>query len=902
MDRFDPFVKYSDIYGDVINWEKDPMNKPANQNKYFFSDGKTYYEQICKMLKLMSVFKDAFNQIYDNEDEISGAWENFVNNLTATATAGEEMGVSLIWQDGSVSFDFVLQPGPPGEQGPQGEDGPQGPQGTSISNITFNSDYTMTITLSNGNEYTSESLRGASGPQGEQGIQGIQGPPGNGLQILDVYTTLSDLQTAHPTGQPGDAYQVGTAPNFTLYIWSSSQSQWAPAGNLGSVSPSLANPLMDGTASAGSSNMYSRGDHVHPTDTSRANASDLNDLSDIINESTILTDQEFIKRQSPTKHDGLLNIDKIKGNTIVWNQLIQNGNFADTSNWNVTTSTSGTLSASNNIGTVTINSIASNNYQPRLYQNVGDKIILDHQYLYWFDINTDFDGKIVHGIPGSLNNSSVSKNVWTRISGVSTYAGSSKYLVVNPFYNDSQAQVGDTFSIKNCNLIDLTLLNDSTVTDYNSFKQYYPLNYYDYNVGLLLSFNGTGLKIENANQTENNTISLPVSTYFTTGMKSVGNVFDELTSNKAITRIGRIDLGSLNWTYQSDNSRFYSTDLNQEAKKVLSNDDVVNMLCAKYRTNSFTNLQDKELCFTTTGDLFIKDSTYTDAQIFKTAMNGIYLFYELAIPTEADININLIMESYVNGTEELLFVNAVIPATSPIICDMIYMSVNDEILYLNDNLSLRSDVDDLKNDVSDLETEIGSDATTPMTGLAGRIKDAEDNISDLQTEIGSDATTPMTGLAGRVKTNEDSISSINDTIGSESTTPMSGILGRINTLENDVSTVESYINNIFHTEIVSHNISDDQDPLSVQANVTESFRPTTVSGYTPLCVVGTDVYRRQNSQGTPGHYNASSCVCMYCYLSDNGYLDYGVANLGTNSQKYVTIDIYVLYIKDNGGN
>jgi flagellar basal body rod protein FlgF len=32
---------------------------------------------------------------------------------------------------------------------------------------------------------------------------------------------------------------------------------------------------MDGTASAGSSDAYARGDHVHPTDTSRASASDL---------------------------------------------------------------------------------------------------------------------------------------------------------------------------------------------------------------------------------------------------------------------------------------------------------------------------------------------------------------------------------------------------------------------------------------------------------------------------------------------------------------------------------------------------------------------------------------------------------------------------------------------------
>ena len=40
-----------------------------------------------------------------------------------------------------------------------------------------------------------------------------------------------------------------------------------------SVSPYTSNPAMDGTASPGSSANYSRGDHVHPTDTSRAASS-----------------------------------------------------------------------------------------------------------------------------------------------------------------------------------------------------------------------------------------------------------------------------------------------------------------------------------------------------------------------------------------------------------------------------------------------------------------------------------------------------------------------------------------------------------------------------------------------------------------------------------------------------
>lgn len=267
MDRFDPFVKYADVYGDIINWEKDPMNRPQNQNKYFFSDGKTYYEQLLRIMRLVSVFKDAFNQIYNNEDEISTAWENFVTNLSATAVPGEDPSVELVWTDDSVQFNFTM---------PQGLPGPAGPQGVSISSIVFNQDYSMTITLSNGQTYTSSSLRGPEGPEG------------SGLEILDVYPTLSDLQTAHPTGTPGDAYQVGSDSSFTLYIWSASKNAWANAGTLGSVAPSDASPSMDGTASAGSSHMYSRGDHVHPKDTTKLDKSSTNGVYAVANGSQVM--------------------------------------------------------------------------------------------------------------------------------------------------------------------------------------------------------------------------------------------------------------------------------------------------------------------------------------------------------------------------------------------------------------------------------------------------------------------------------------------------------------------------------------------------------------------------------------------------------------------------------------
>ena len=50
--------------------------------------------------------------------------------------------------------------------------------------------------------------------------------------------------------------------NGLLYFWTLIKNMFAK--------PSSANPQMDGAASAGSSALYARGDHVHPSDTSKA--------------------------------------------------------------------------------------------------------------------------------------------------------------------------------------------------------------------------------------------------------------------------------------------------------------------------------------------------------------------------------------------------------------------------------------------------------------------------------------------------------------------------------------------------------------------------------------------------------------------------------------------------------
>ena len=57
-------------------------------------------------------------------------------------------------------------------------------------------------------------------------ITGAKGDDGTSVTILGSYATLADLQTAHPTGNPGDSYLVGG----DLYVWNGSA--WEDVGQI----------------------------------------------------------------------------------------------------------------------------------------------------------------------------------------------------------------------------------------------------------------------------------------------------------------------------------------------------------------------------------------------------------------------------------------------------------------------------------------------------------------------------------------------------------------------------------------------------------------------------------------------------------------------------------------------
>lgn len=119
--------------------------------------------------------------------------------------------------------------GETGATGAQGQQGEKGDTGNGIANALLNDDYTLTITFTDGTEYKTPSIRGATGAQGQQGEKG---ETGSGFKVLGYYATESALSAAVTNPAAGDAYGIGTAEPYDIYIWDGVNRKWVNNGAL----------------------------------------------------------------------------------------------------------------------------------------------------------------------------------------------------------------------------------------------------------------------------------------------------------------------------------------------------------------------------------------------------------------------------------------------------------------------------------------------------------------------------------------------------------------------------------------------------------------------------------------------------------------------------------------------
>lgn len=468
-------------------------------------------------------------------------------------------------------------------------------------------------------------------------------------------------------------------------------------------------------------------------------------IADIKYPDELREDQEFFERVTPTTIKGKAKIEKIKGNTIVWNQLVQNGNFVDTSIWQ---NYGSSFTVSGNTATVKTTN-ASNQFG--VFQAITFKA--NHKYFISFEVKkhgtitlkrnrlSSGQEQIQEGLYRTIETASADSTISTPL----------RILFGEPVSDIAN----DYFMVKNYIIIDLTEMGLDSITDSSEFISLSPLPYYDYNVGSLLSFNGTGLKTTGKNLfTSNDTFSrtnngyyiydktipgnypivlylekgtytfsftsidsgpaqieffnggttsgdryyapafnlnsgvttktvvlekdcqyfrmycnfvttlsniqiefgdtattyepyketttpLPTSTYFPTGMKSAGTAYDELTPTKATTRIGVVDLGNLDYVYDSTVPRFYTSGLANIVKKPSTSDIKGNAISDMYEVLTvnqfFASAKDKSMMIATNGNISFINTAYSSASAFKSAMSGVYLYYEVATPTEEDI-------------------------------------------------------------------------------------------------------------------------------------------------------------------------------------------------------------------------------------------------------------------------
>lgn len=115
--------------------------------------------------------------------------------------------------------------GDPGERGPQGETGPKGEPGEK-------GDTGATGATGPKGDPGQTGPQGETGQTGPAGPQGPKGDTGSGFVVKGYYGSVSALQASVKNPEVGDAYGVGAAAPYDIYIYDGVTKAWVNNGPL----------------------------------------------------------------------------------------------------------------------------------------------------------------------------------------------------------------------------------------------------------------------------------------------------------------------------------------------------------------------------------------------------------------------------------------------------------------------------------------------------------------------------------------------------------------------------------------------------------------------------------------------------------------------------------------------
>lgn len=343
------------------------------------------------------------------------------------------------------------------------------------------------------------------------------------------------------------------------------------------------------------------------------------------------TDSEKAYKKQIPSGAKLASVNKVGGKTIVMNQKCKQRNPTTAYGLKITRNTDDSIN---------INGVATStpNYnQLTLNENIGlFKIKRDgRKYLYFFSKNTTNTNK--YGISG-YDAKEVSSFIVSLTDGGEFNA--SPYIYIK---KGDEIHINGLFVM----VFDLTKMfgagNEPSTPE--EFKAMFPNDYYPYNEGELMSMSVNDVIYTD---TSSNQVSYPIPRLIQNidgyGW-SAGTAYNyvDFENKKYYKCVDRVDLGTLN--YYSDNPKVCFSSENLKGYKLTNNYSVApNIVCSKYDTKTQNEIWEKKnvtgICVSALADgyLYINDLSFSDTKSFKNALQGVYLYYELAKPIVIDIS------------------------------------------------------------------------------------------------------------------------------------------------------------------------------------------------------------------------------------------------------------------------
>lgn len=418
--------------------------------------------------------------------------------------------------------------------------------------------------------------------------------------------------------------------------------------------------------------------------------------------------------------DGSASIKRIKGYSVVNNQIIRNHDFAaGEKSWILEKGI--TITTEDGVAVIS----KTENERNKGISQAETTIPIGEKFLFRCVVKHECDDNVVKARVGgnyyALNNSG-NYLQYAHI-GASTHSDATFALF---FSIDTSA----IMYVKEINVYNLTWMfgsgNEPTTPDdfakrlgYSSIDD---VPYIPYNEGEIVSSFAEGIKTtDTEGKVSERKWSETLKKYFPDGLKSAGSAYDEITPTKAVKRIGMLNLGDIDWGQGGGNKKtsWVPKTFNVKGLIVIPSalNTAANFGCAKYLASGATLAEnqgaDKIIGVNRGGWIYIYDSAYETAtpEQFKQSLQGVMLYYEMATPEETAYDeLNLTEQVSEGGTEEAIITDG--KTSTPLRAEIVYpIDAYNTIKANKTNIGT----------LSSLNTASKTDLVSAINELAGKV-------------------------------------------------------------------------------------------------------------------------------------------------------------------------------------